>query len=41
MHEILTTEEQKILLRLAREAMERGIRGEELLLSMNHHCLQS
>jgi AmmeMemoRadiSam system protein A len=30
MHEKLTLEEQQILLRLAREAMERGVRGEEL-----------
>jgi AmmeMemoRadiSam system protein A len=30
MQEKLTLEEQKILLRLAREAMERGVRGEEL-----------
>lgn len=30
MHEKLTIEEQKILLRLAREAMERGVRGEDL-----------
>ena len=30
MQETLTPEEQKILLRLAREAMERGVRGEEL-----------
>jgi len=30
MHEKLDIEEQKILLRLAREAMERGVRGEEL-----------
>lgn len=30
MQENLTLEEQKILLRLAREAMERGVRGEEL-----------
>jgi AmmeMemoRadiSam system protein A len=30
MHEKLTLEEQSILLRLAREAMERGVRGEEL-----------
>jgi AmmeMemoRadiSam system protein A len=30
MHEKLTLEEQKILLRLAREAMERGVRGEDL-----------
>jgi uncharacterized protein len=32
MQEKLTPEEQKILLRLAREAMERGVRGEELPL---------
>ncbi len=31
MQEKLTLEEQNILLRLAREAMERGVRGEELL----------
>ena len=31
MQEKLTLEEQKVLLRLAREAMERGVRGEELL----------
>jgi AmmeMemoRadiSam system protein A len=30
MQEKLTPEEQKILLRLAREAMERGVKGEEL-----------
>lgn len=30
MHEKLTIEEQKILLRLAREAMERGVKGESL-----------
>ena len=30
MHEKLTLEEQTILLRLAREALERGVRGEEL-----------
>jgi AmmeMemoRadiSam system protein A len=30
MHEQLTLEEQKILLRLAREAMERGVKGEDL-----------
>lgn len=30
MQETLTPEEQKTLLRLAREAMERGVRGEEL-----------
>jgi uncharacterized protein len=30
MQETLTTEEQKILLRLAREAMERGVKGEEI-----------
>ena len=30
MQEKLTLEEQKILLRLAREAMERGVRGKEL-----------
>lgn len=30
MQEKLTLEEQKILLRLAREALERGVRGEEL-----------
>jgi uncharacterized protein len=30
MHEKLTLEEQKILLRLARESMERGVRGEPL-----------
>lgn len=30
MQEKLTLEEQKILLRLAREAVERGVRGEEL-----------
>jgi AmmeMemoRadiSam system protein A len=30
MHENLTAEEQKILLRLAREAMERGVKGESL-----------
>lgn len=30
MHEKLTLDEQQILLRLAREAMERGVRGEEL-----------
>lgn len=30
MHEKLTLEEQKILLRMAREAMERGVKGEEL-----------
>lgn len=30
MQEKLTLEEQKILLRLAREAMERGVRGEDL-----------
>ena len=30
MHEKLTLEEQKILLRLAREAMERGVKGQEL-----------
>ena len=30
MHEKLTLEEQKILLRLAREAIERGVKGEEL-----------
>ncbi|HUF00307.1 MAG TPA: AmmeMemoRadiSam system protein A [Anaerolineales bacterium] len=30
MQEKLTSDEQKILLRLAREAMERGVRGEEL-----------
>jgi uncharacterized protein len=30
MQETLTLEEQEILLRLAREAMERGVRGEEL-----------
>jgi AmmeMemoRadiSam system protein A len=30
MQEKLTLEEQKILLRLAREAMERGVRGEEI-----------
>jgi AmmeMemoRadiSam system protein A len=30
MHEKLTSDEQKILLRLAREAMERGVRGEGL-----------
>jgi len=30
MHEKLTLEEQKILLRLAREAMERGVKGEDL-----------
>ena len=30
MQEKLTAEEQKILLRLAREAMERGVKGEEL-----------
>jgi AmmeMemoRadiSam system protein A len=30
MHEKLTLEDQKILLRLARESMERGVRGEEL-----------
>jgi AmmeMemoRadiSam system protein A len=30
MQEKLTLEEQKILLRLARDAMERGVRGEEL-----------
>ena len=30
MQETLTTEEQKTLLRLAREAMERGVRGEEI-----------
>jgi AmmeMemoRadiSam system protein A len=30
MQQKLTPEEQKILLRLAREAMERGVRGEEL-----------
>lgn len=30
MHEKLTLQEQKILLRHAREAMERGVRGEEL-----------
>jgi len=30
MQEKLTSEEQKILLRLAREAMERGVKGEEL-----------
>jgi AmmeMemoRadiSam system protein A len=30
MQDMLTPEEQKILLRLAREAMERGVRGEEL-----------
>ena len=32
MQEKLTIEEQEILLRLAREAMERGVRGEELPL---------
>lgn len=31
MQEKLTSEEQQILLRLAREAMERGVKGEELL----------
>lgn len=31
MQEKLAIQEQKILLRLAREAMERGVRGEELL----------
>jgi uncharacterized protein len=31
MQENLTSEEQKILLRLARDAMERGMKGEELL----------
>jgi AmmeMemoRadiSam system protein A len=31
MQEKLTLEEQKILLRLAREAMERGVKGQELL----------
>ena len=31
MHGKLSLEEQKMLLRLAREAMERGVRGEELL----------
>jgi len=31
MQENLTSEEQKILLRLAREAMERAVKGEELL----------
>ncbi len=30
MQETLTTEEQKILLRLAREALERGVKGEEI-----------
>lgn len=30
MHEKLTLEDHEILLRLAREAMERGVRGEEL-----------
>jgi AmmeMemoRadiSam system protein A len=30
MQEKLTLEEQKLLLRLAREAMERGVRGEEI-----------
>ena len=30
MQETLTIEEQKILLRLAREAMERGVKGEEI-----------
>ena len=30
MHEKLTLEEQKVLLRLAREALERGVKGEEL-----------
>jgi AmmeMemoRadiSam system protein A len=30
MQEKLTLEEQKVLLRLAREAMERGVKGEEL-----------
>ena len=30
MHEKLTLEEQKILLRLAREALERGVRAEDL-----------
>ena len=30
MQDKLTSEEQKILLRLAREAMERGVKGEEL-----------
>lgn len=30
MHEKLTLEEQRILLRLARQALERGVKGEEL-----------
>ena len=30
MQEKLTLEEQKVLLRLAREAMERGVKGEQL-----------
>jgi AmmeMemoRadiSam system protein A len=32
MQETLTLEEQKVLLRMAREAMERGVKGEELPL---------
>jgi AmmeMemoRadiSam system protein A len=45
MQEKLTPEEQNILLRLAREAMERGVRGEELppldLLSLPPHLCEA